>query len=582
MSQPIPARSTSGRDLAVACVAIIGLVLAVYGQTGRFEFVNFDDDVHVSENPHVTDGVTVDGIVWAFGIHGPSQWHPLAWISHQIDCTLFGLDAGWHHRTNVALHLLASVLLFLALNRLTRVTGASAFVALAFAVHPLNVESVAWVSERRNVLCAVFWFGTMWLYADSKDRPLGRRWWLVCLGHAAALASKPLAITLPCTLLLLDVWPLGRRQRGSIDDSPPPARASQLILEKTPLFLLSIVSAGLSFACQRSIGTVATLSSIPLTTRVANALAAYGWYLQKFVWPINLACFYPHPALIDVDPWGSLAVPVVAGGVLVVSLSAIAIQWRSSHPWLLFGWLWYLGTLVPMIGLLQVGEQQYADRYAYIPLVGLFTALAFEVHSRVAAWARLRRWSVVAAAGCLGGWSLLSYHQASVWHDSIALFSHAVDVTGRNHWGRNNLGEAYLRRGDRLQAIEHFHAAVQDVPSYARGHYNLGVALQDLGRTDVAISEFRQALELDPGYREALQRLGAALATTGRLTEAVPYFEQASTLAPDDPQAQFNLGLALSAAGKKDEAERHLREAMRLSPKWDAPREAFRALRSQP
>lgn len=580
MSPINTSRHGFGWRTAGFCTVLVGLVLAIYAQTARFEFVNFDDDVHVTENPQVTDGLTVDGVKWAFGIHGPSQWHPLAWISHQTDCTLFGLDAGRHHLTNVALHLLASLLLYLACRRLTQVAGASAFVALAFAVHPLNVESVAWVSERRNVLCAVFWFGTMWIYAGSRERPLGQRWWLVSLGHAAAVASKPLAITLPCTLLLLDAWPLARWNGLSSTANESQTTAFRLFVEKAPLFLLSIASAVLSYACQKSIGTVATLLSIPLTVRVGNAFAAYGWYLQKFLWPSGLSCFYPHPALIDPDPWASLGAPACAGLVLVASMTLIFLRLRRHHPWLLFGWLWYLGTLVPMIGLLQVGEQQYADRYAYIPLVGLFVAAAFEVRSLAAASSRRGRWACVGAVGLLALWSVLSCRQAAVWHDSIALFSHAVEATGRNHWGRNNLGEAYLRRGDRLQAIEEFYAAVQDVPSYARGHYNLGVALQDVGRTNLAISEFRTALQLDPGYREALQRLGAALATTGRLTEAIRYFEQASTLAPDDAQAQFNLGLALSAAGKKVEAERRLREAIRLSPGWDAPRDALRTLQT--
>jgi tetratricopeptide (TPR) repeat protein len=542
-------------------------VLLIYGQAGGFAFVNFDDDAHVTENENVITGLTAENLVWDFGIHGPSQWHPLTWMSHQLDCTLFDLDAGPHHVTNFGLHAAAAVLLYFACLRMTAAWGVSAFVAAAFAAHPLNVESVAWVSERRNVLCAVFWMLTLLAYDGYVRQPSWRRYGLVLLGHAAALMAKPLAVTLPCVLLLLDFWPLGRVGAVPAADPAEHGRSStlsRLILEKLPLLALSAAASLLTVLCQQAVGTVATLASIPLSVRAANAVAAYGWYLQKTIWPSGLACFYPHPALVEKYVWLDLLAEVAVVGLFLAIFLYRAIRRRREEPWLLIGGLWFLGVMVPMIGLVQVGEQRQADRYAYLPLVGVFLAAA----SAGSFWARGSRQKVrfvgIAGCCCVAGWGLLAHRQTAVWRDSLTLSRHAIAATKENHFAQNNLGSALLLQGKAREAAPHFVAAIQFVPRYALAHYNLGIALYEQGRRDAALIEFAVAVELDASSSAAHQRLAASLVEAGRLNEALPHFRAATQLSPRDPQARFNLGLGLARAGQLDEAIESLREADRL------------------
>ncbi len=549
----------------VTCIGLAAAVLAIYGQTLHFKFVNFDDDVHVSENIHVTTGVTLSNLQWDFGIHGPSQWHPLAWLSHQLDCTWFGLNPGGHHLTSVLLHLAASMLLFLTLQRLLANWGIAAFTAAAFAVHPLNVESVAWISERRNVLCAVFCLLTIWSHISYARRPSTLRYAVVLWWHAAALMSKPLAVTLPCVLLLLDFWPLARQRAGS-EDGPPATSIGRLVLEKIPLLVLSFGAGILTILCQRAVGTIATFDAIPLPLRITNAVAAYGWYLQKLIWPIGLGAFYPHPALVDAAPWPKLMPTATASLIVLLAITILAVRYRREQPWLLLGWLWFLGVMVPMIGIMQVGEQQQADRYAYLPLIGLFLILACAGSALMRVSRRLR--TVVASLACVAlcGWTLLAYQQASIWRDSTTLFSHTIEVTERNHWAHNNLGLALLRQRKLLEAVAQFHQAILAVPSYALAHYNLGVALHELGHRDAARRELETSLRLDPTNSLAHQRLAALLIELGELPEAVAHFREAARLAPSDGQANFNLGLVLTKTKQTKEAIHWLTMASELQP----------------
>ncbi len=559
------ARDQSGWCTLLTCIGLAIAVTAIYGQTTRFKFVNFDDDVHVSENSHVTTGVTLMNLQWDFGIHGPSQWHPLAWLSHQLDCTWHGLHAGGHHLTSVLLHLLTSILLFLTLQRLFSNWGVAAFTAAAFAVHPLNVESVAWISERRNVLCSVFCLLTIWAYVSYVRRPSLWRYAVVVTWHAAALMSKPLAVTLPCVLLLLDFWPLMRHRIG-LKEGSPPTSIRPLVVEKIPLLGLSAAASVLTILCQRAVGTIATFDAIPLPLRLTNAVAAYGWYIQKLIWPTGLGVFYPHPALIDAAPWSKLIPPAMMSLVVLLVISVLAMRYRRDRPWLWLGWLWYLGVMVPMIGIMQVGEQQQADRYAYLPLIGLFLILAFTGSTLYQTAPRFRR--LVQSIGCLMlcAWGLLAYQQVSVWRDSVTLFTQTAEVTERNHWARNNLGLALLRQGKLLDAVNQFHMAILAVPSYALAHYNLGVALHELGHRDAARRELTTALRLDPTSSLAHQRLAAMLVESDELPEAVVHFREAARLAPADGQANFNLGLALTRAGQTEEAIKWLKIASDLQP----------------
>lgn len=555
-------RQSVGRSV-LTCIGLALAVLAIYGQVWQFQFVNFDDDVHVTENMHVTTGLKWENLVWDFGIHGPSQWHPLAWLSHQLDCTWFGLNAGGHHLTSIVLHLTATILMFLTFQRLFNRWGPAAFTAAAFAVHPLNVESVAWVSERRNVLCAVFFILTLRAYLSYVQHGTWWRYALVLLGHAAALMSKPLAVTLPCVLLLLDIWPLSRHRA---DRTAPPASLARLLWEKVPLFALSALASILTILCQHAVGTVATFDSISLPLRLTNAVAAYGWYLQHLVWPFGLGVFYPHPALVDSDPWSKLILPAGLSAAMLIAISVLAIRFRRQREWLWLGWLWYLGVMVPMIGVLQVGEQQQADRYAYLPVVGLFLVLGCAGSQVAAQSPRLR--AVVQYVACLilVGWGIAAYQQASYWRDSVTLFSQTLEVTERNHWAHNNLGFALLKQGKTTAAAKQFSEAIRDVPNYALAHFNLGVALYELGHPDAARTEFETTLRLNPNHTQAHQRLGVMLMQTNQIAEAIAHFLEAVRVAPDDGSAHFNLGLALAQTGQPKEAIPWLRNSLMLQP----------------
>lgn len=576
------------RHTLLTCAGLAAAVGAIYGQALGFDFVNFDDDAHITENEHVVSGLSGDNLVWDFGIHGPSQWHPLAWLSHQVDCALYGLNPAGHHATSVLLHALAAILLFITLQQLLGRWGVAAFTGLAFAVHPLNVESVAWASERRNVLCAVFSLLTIRSYIAYVRRPSSMRYGGCLAAHVAALMAKPLAVTIPCVLWLLDYWPLNRVRNAAVTGNPLDGVASPgelssvgrnspagLVFEKLPLLLASAASAVLSIQCQRDVGTVASLEGIPLSVRLANAVAAYGWYLRKMVWPTGLTAFYPHPAVLDADPWPELAVPAAVSAIVVAAVTVCAVRWRARYPWLAVGWFWYLGMLVPMIGIVQVGEQQQADRYAYLPLIGLFLIIGC-VGERLAQRSRHgARWVRRGAVGLLCGWGIAAFFQTTVWHDSVALFTHALEVAPRNHWAEHNLGQALLRQGKPYEAAAHFQQAIRIAPTYALAHYNLGIAWHELGHRTAARMEIETSLTLDSHNAQAHQRLGAVILETGQPAEAIEHFREAARLAPDDAQAQFNLGVALAKTGHVDEAIESLQRARRLKPDWAEVRDTL-------
>lgn len=566
----------SAKTRLLIVIGLVSVTLLLYGRVWEYEFVNFDDDVHVYQNPYVVGGLTWTNVVWAFGIHGPSQWHPLAWLSHQLDCELFGLWAGGHHLTNLVLHVGTVVLLFLVLFRLTSRTWPSAFVAAVFAVHPLNVESVAWVSERRNVLCMFLAVVTIGAYSAYVRRGGVFRYSLVVVAYALGLMAKPMLVTLPCVLLLLDYWPLRRFAGPFVENAAPGGVDLQvsstiplrrlwfLLFEKLPLLLCAAVSSVLTIWCQE--GVVATTTALPIGVRVLNSLAAYGIYLRKLFWPSDLAVFYPHPGFVDVDPMSVLRTAAIVGGVVLAGMTVFALTRMRRKPYLAVGWFWFVGTLVPMIGLVQVGEQQLADRYLYLPVVGLLMAIAWWVPSWFVADGRRSStagfFGVLAVIGC----GLISWNQIGYWHDSVTLFERALAVTERNSWAHNNLGLALHHQGNSGDAALHFQQALLIDPQYALAQYNLGVVLQDLGRSEQAIPHFAAAVALSPEYVDAHLRLGAAFATLGRLDAAVTHFRQAVELAPDQASAQLNLGIALGRQQLHSEAVAHLRRAAALSP----------------
>lgn len=554
------------RTRLAAClsVALIVVTLAVYWKTGGHEFVNYDDDEYVYNNPQVMQGFTGAGIIWAFTTTHVANWHPLTWLSHMADVEFHGMNPRGHHLSSVFLHAAASVLLFLLLFRLTASAWRSAFVAALFALHPLHVQSVAWVAERKDVLSALFWFLTLLLYASyaAGRRPLHYR--LALGAFVLGLMAKPMLITVPLTLLLIDFWPLRRFDAKEPQAAHDPASSTRLpplglLKEKIPFLACSLLSAAITIYAQHKAGATVALDALPVVPRLENALVAYMTYLGLTFWPRDLAVFYPLP--ISFPWWQSI------GAMFVLLLvSAATIRVRRQHPYLLVGWLWFLLTLVPVIGVIQVGMQSMADRYTYIPLIGLFImaawgvpALAQDLRHRQRLLALLA--VTVIAASAVGTWQQLDY-----WRDGVSLFRRAIQITSNNHIMHNSLGVALKRNGDLDAAVREYRAALAIKPDFAEARNNLGLALGNQGDLDAEIGEYRKALAIKPDLVEARSNLGVALATKGDLDAAIRELRQAVAARPDFADAHTNLGLALDKAGDIDGAIAQYRSAVALAP----------------
>ena len=529
-------------------LALLMATLAVYAQTGRFDFVNLDDPDYVTGNPHVLAGWTADGVKWAFTSLEAANWFPLTRLSHMLDAQIFGLRSGAHHLVNVSLHALAAMLLFAFLKRATGARWASAFAAGVFALHPLHVESVAWVAERKDVLCAVFWFLALWAYVQWA-RGGARRWYgLALAAFCCGWLAKPMIVTLPVVLLLLDAWPLGRLR-------PLAAR----LTEKIPFFVVSAAGAAITYAAQRGSGAVEPLAAFPLGLRVENALVSCSLYIEKTLWPAGLAAFYPYPRAVPI--WQAAGAALVLAGVSIWTAREF-----GRRPYLAVGWYWYLVTLLPVIGLVQVGAQARADRYMYVPMVGLLVMAVWGAKDVVLrAWPRGR-----VPAGALAGAALLAYGaaawaQTGYWQSSGTLFRHALEVTKQNYLAEHNLGVYLLEQPDRLaDATAHLEQAVRLNPDSVRAHSDLGNALSRLpDRLQEAIGEYRAALRIDPDSPIPYNNLGNTLAHTGRLQEAIAEYQTALRLKPDYAEARANLAAALEAG--PDSAERHYNLGVSLS-----------------
>lgn len=515
----------------LVCVALVLAVLAVYGGVGGHAFVDLDDGEYVYDNARVQQGLSWPGIAWAFALSSYANWHPVTWLSHMADVQMFGLHAGRHHLTSVALHAANAVLLFLVLGDLTGAMWRSALVAALFALHPLHVESVAWVSERKDVLSTFFWLLTLAAYSAYARRGGAARYAGVLAAFVLGLMSKAMLVTLPLVLLLLDYWPLGRLTGPDTPAAPAGARSrlAPLVREKLPLFALTAVFSVIAFVAQRSWGATAPLAGFPLDQRLANALVSYAAYLGKMVYPASLAAFYPHPASV-----GAVVSPVavvVAAAVLAV-ISAVALAQRTTRPWLIVGWLWYVVTLLPVIGVVQIGAQAMADRYTYVPLIGIFVMLVWTIPAAVEQSRALRAATAAVAGAVLLGLSMLATMQVGYWRDGVALYTHAIAVTKNNWLAWNNLGMQRLNAGELTAALDCFREAVRIKADYADGWYNAGVALLRLGRYPQAIAAYRYSLELEPNNADGWTNLGlayvaqrdfrAALAASGRLRAIDP------------------------------------------------------------
>ena len=554
------------------CLLLFIATLAVYWQVGNYEFVNFDDDKYIIENFHVQKGLTRDSVIWAFTATHVSNWHPLTWLSHMLDFQLYGLNPSGHHLTNVFFHLVNTLLLFLVLKLMTGALWRSGLVAALFAVHPLHVESVVWVAERKDVLSTLFWMLTLWAYLGYTKRPGVKRYLVILLAFALGLMAKPMLVTLPFVLLLLDYWPLKRIELGqsaiglpaasqpSTIANKPGAQAFRLLLEKTPMFVLAAVSSVVTFIVQKSGGAVGALETYPFKIRMANALLSYVIYLKKMIWPQNLAVFYPHPGQ-------SLPMWQAAGaGLLLVVVSIAVIRAGRRYPYLPVGWLWYVGTLVPVIGLVQVGDQAMADRYTYVSLIGLFIVVAWGVPDVARSWRYGKSALALATGSLLVALMVSTSLQLKHWKNSLTLFDHALSVTDRNYLAHTNFGNVLAELGRVDEALFHFTEAVKIRPSFSKAYNNLGNALARQGRDEEAIFHLTRALELEPDFPRAHNNLGNLFERQRKIEEAVFHYSMALELKPDFAEAYFNLGNLQARQGKMDQAISHFSSALQIKP----------------
>ena len=543
-------------DVAIGAVLVVATLL-VYAQVRTHGFLTHDDPEYVTANAHVLSGLTASGAAWALGTTHDANWFPLTWLSHMADVQAFGLDAGAHHLVSVGLHLLTAILLFASLRRMTGARWPAALAACLFALHPLRVESVAWVAERKDVLSGFFWMLTLLAYAGYVGRPSRRRYLLVLAAFGLGLMSKSMIVTLPFVLLLVDWWPLARWDPTS-GRRPALASLAPLVREKLPLLALSAVVSAVTFAAQRSAGAVAAIDTVPLSERLANAVVSYVVYLRDMVWPTRLAVFYP------LRPVGVPA--VLAATVVLVGLSALAVRAARRRPYLAVGWFWYLGTLVPVIGLIQVGSQSRADRYTYIPSIGVALALAWALAELVGRRPRLKPVVAGIAVAALAGLALSTWRLLPFWQTSDALFEHAMAVTGENYVAEFNLGLVRRSEGRLGEALEHYQRAAAIRPAYAEAQNNIAEILIALGRAPEALPHLSEALRTRPDLLDARVNRGVASAAPGRLDAAESAFREALRLAPDNPQALAGLGDALAREGRPSEALAELAAAVRLQP----------------
>ena len=527
----------------------LGLVtLCLYLPALHHGFVEYDDQQYVTENPRVQAGLTWTGFVWAFGFHA-GNWHPLAWVSHMLDCQLYGARAGGHHLTNVLLHVASTLLLFSVLNRMTDATWRSAAVAALFAWHPLHVESVAWVSERKDVLCGFFWMLTLWLYVRYAARPSTARYLLALGSFVLCLMAKPMGVTLPFVLLLLDYWPL---KRFTICDLR--FTIFRLVREKIPFLILSLAACVLTLRAQEI--SIVSTAGLTVSQRIVHVLAAYNHYLTAMFVPGHLAVYYPYQIHLP-------TLTIVCAAIVLGLATLLAIKNSRRRPYIAVGWLWYLGTLVPVIGLVQVGDQAWADRYTYLPLVGLFVAMVWFTVEIIQSRIVLQSLSVIAAAALITATSV----QLGYWKDTRTLFEHANQVTPNNYMAITVLGSLLAREHKYDEAMAYYRTALRYQPTFPEAHFFLGDAYDEQGKLDEAIAEYQKALWFKPTQEQTHIFMGIALAKQKKYDEAMAHYNAALKLNPDSAVAQNNLARILHTQGKLDEAVEHYQAALEIDPK---------------
>jgi len=595
------------RPLAALGLLVGLLTIFVFLPVGHFGFSHYDDRPYIAWNAHVRTGVSADNAAWAFTTFYQANWHPLTWISHMVDVELFGLDPGMHHLTNLGLHVTNTCLLFALFTMLTGSPWRSALLAALFGVHPLHVESVAWIAERKDVLSTLLLLLTLAAYLRYVRHPRRRQLAVVTLAFGCGLLAKPMLVTLPFVLLLIDWWPLGRAARRAPHRSPRAAsdRWLPLIREKTPLLFLAAAASAVTLFAQRRGGAMQTMDAIPLGERLANAVVSYGSYLAKTVWPAGLGVMYPFPP--GGPPWWKVAVSLAALG----TISWAIVRWRKTRPFVTIGWLWYLGTLIPVIGLVQVGNQALADRYTYVPLIGVFMAAAWLLGDL-----ELQRASKAICVSAVGlvvvALAVTARVQVGYWRDGTTLYRHTLRVTDGN-WAallelgtllatqgklaeaeddfrrvlkikpelaeaRNNLGLVLLKQGRREEAETAVASAIQADPGSATAHYNLGLIQAQAGRRDAALESYRTAVTLKECYAAALNNLGNALDEQGKGAEAERSYREALRCEPDYAEAYYNLAVLLADQKRIEEAVVALAAALRFRPEFPEAADLLRRL----
>jgi protein O-mannosyl-transferase len=535
------------------CILLAAVTFAVYLPVRNYEFVHYDDDVYVTNNTVAKSGLSWQGVEWAFTTGCASNWHPLTWLSLMLDCQLFGVKSGPMHIVNVLFHIANTILLFLVLARMTKRVWQSAFIAALFALHPLHVESVAWVAERKDVLSTLFWLLTMLAYARYAERPSAGRYVAVLVLFATGLMAKPMLVTLPFVLLLLDYWPLGRF-------SSPGLSVKGLLLEKLPLLILSIASSVVTFIVQQRGGAVADSNRLLLDERIFNAVVSYLAYLGKMLWPAGLAVLYPHP--VNNIPVSK----AVISGIVLILITIFFVYHARRYKYLLFGWLWYLGTLVPVIGIVQVGAQAMADRYTYVPLIGIFIIITFGVTELLKEKPfRKIALSVLAGVSLLACTAVTS-NQLKYWKDSLSLFGHTLSIIEGNYVMQNNYANILRDLGRPGEAIVYFSEAVKLCPYSSEIRNNYGNTLQEMGKLDEAIAQYENAIKFDPNYTLTYYNLGLALAAKGDYEGAIKQYRLYAGTAVDLADIHQGLGEQLAKEGKADDAASQFQKALIVKP----------------
>jgi tetratricopeptide (TPR) repeat protein len=548
------------RRVLLVMLGLVAVTLFIYYQVRHFEFTGWDDPLYVVQNAEVSRGLTWHGVQWAFTTGHAANWHPLTWLSLMLDVQLFGVSPGSIHFTSVLLHMLNSLLLFWVLYRMTFAWGLSAFVAGLFAAHPLHVESVAWVAERKDVLSACFLLLTLWGYLAYVRRTAIKRYFLVLLLFVLALMAKPMAVTLPALLLVFDFWPLKRAtlKRGQ------GRKWLQLIREKLPLAIVAVIASVVTLVVQHHGKAMASSEVFPFGARVSNACVSCAMYLIQMLWPGNLSPFYPF------HPWPIWAISCSILGL--AGISFLAFRNAESHPYFIAGWSWYLVTLLPVIGLIQVGDQSRADRYTYVPLIGIFIAIAWGASAKVPRRRIFETALPVVGCAIIGGLALPAASQAGYWRNSLVLWEHALATTAGNVHANVNYGFALMDKGDVSGAIAHYKEALRIDPNFAEAHNALGVALLRQNQVMEASRHFQLALRIKPDFADAQGNMGIVLMRQGRHEKAVSYFKQALAAKPEDAKLHLDFGLALAEMGEQDEASGHFSEAIRINPDFVEPR----------